>query len=133
MQTIQWSSLPKYVRKALWSSDLLPKGFDFVLQVKPIDVAPLFVALNVSDSDSGVSDFESANVYEDEVLADYTEDDLRFPIIIDRRLQGLQANVADGLHRVMLAYHLGRRTLPSVDVTDMFVLAGFPIASNKSE
>lgn len=131
MATIKWSAIPKKIRSACWSNKCLPSDWDFDLDIFHIEVDPLYAALSMQDSQTGVSDFDSCNVYQDEVENSYTKKDLRYPIIVDRRFKGMQANVADGLHRIMLAHLLKVRTLPAIDVTDMFISAGYPIATNK--
>ena len=128
---MKWSKLPIDVRDAIWSSGCLPDDWDYDLKIQNVDVGPLYSALALPDSDSGMSEFEACQVYnedfEDLNNCGYSEEDLKYPIIIDRRLP---SNVADGMHRIMLANKLGVATIPAIDITDMFIAAGMPEARN---
>ena len=126
---MKWSQIPRKIRDTVWSSKCLPKGWDYELNIEMVEVGPLYASLSLI-GDSGLSEFDSCQVYDDDVADDYTEEDLRHPIIIDRRLNGMQANVADGLHRIMRAHQLGVKSIPAIDVTEMFLKAGMPQASN---
>lgn len=133
MKTIKWSSIPKSIRNTCWSSNCLPRDFDYDLTVEIVQVAPLYATLSLVDPETGINDFESCQVYQEDVSKEYTKKDLRHPIIIDRRFKGRQGNIADGLHRIMFAYINGIKEIPSVDVTEMFITAGYPTPTNICE
>lgn len=118
----KWSEIPKSVRQTVWSYRKIPSGYDREFPIEMIDVEPLYQKLTDDN------DFNSCNVYDDEW--EFYKVDLRKPIMIDKRFNGLQANVADGLHRIMVAHHKGIKQLPSIDLTPMFMELGLLKAEN---
>jgi hypothetical protein len=123
MPAINWKNIPEFIRSTIWSANAVPPNFDYKFPVENIDVGPLHSMLSLIPDDSGYSEYESAQVWPD----DLDHVDLSHPIIIDRRLPHL---VADGMHRVMKAAQEGINQLPSIDVTPMFLELGMPEARN---
>lgn len=118
---INWKQIPLPVQATVWSWNAIPLDYDRQFQIVQVEVEPLYSELQ--------STFSSAGVYEDD-LDHLGEQDLDYPIMIDKRLQG-QADIADGLHRIMKAHLLGRATIPAIDLTPMFIELGLVKASNE--
>jgi len=120
---MNWTDIPEEIQRTLWSWKSIPTDYERAFHIFPVEVEPLYEELSSS------GDFDSCQVYDDD--AAHFDVDLSRPIIIDKRFNNLQSNVADGLHRIMAAHHKGIKTIPAVDVTPMFLDLGLPQASNK--
>ena len=120
---MKWSNIPEEIQETLWSWKSIPTNYDREFNVFLVDVEPLYKDL----SESG--DFNDAGVYDEET--EFYEVDLSKPIMFDKRFKGLQSNIADGLHRIMVAHHKGTRKIPAIDMTPMFLELGLPEASNE--